>query len=114
MNIFFFNRVIVDLHCCGYLVYSKVIQLSMFFFIVSVMVYHRILNIVPCAIVTVSRSVVSDSLRPYWTVACWAPLSLEFSRQEYWSGQLFPSPADLHDPGIALGSPALPADSLTV
>ena len=35
-----------------------------------------------------------------------------FSRQEYWSGQPFPSPADLPYPGIETGSPALQADSL--
>ena len=47
-----------------------------------------------------------------WTVACQVPLSLEFSRQEYWSGLPFPSPADLPNPGIEPGSPALQADSL--
>ena len=41
-----------------------------------------------------------------------APLSLGFSRQEYWSGLPFPSPEDLPDPGIESGSPALQADSL--
>ena len=41
-----------------------------------------------------------------------APLSMEFSRQEYWSRQPFPSPADLPNPGIEAGSPALQADSL--
>ena len=35
-----------------------------------------------------------------WTVACQAPLSMEFSRQEYWSGLPFPSPGDLPNPGI--------------
>ena len=35
-----------------------------------------------------------------WIVACQAPLSMEFSRPEYWSGQLFPSPGDLPNPGI--------------
>ena len=35
-----------------------------------------------------------------------------FSRQEYWSGLPLPSPGDLPDPGIELGSPALRADSL--
>ena len=35
------------------------------------------------------------------------PLSMEFSRQEYWSGQPFPSPVDLPDPGIKPGSPSL-------
>ena len=36
-----------------------------------------------------------------------APLSVEFSRQEYWSGLPFPSPGDLPDPGIEPGSPIL-------
>ena len=47
-----------------------------------------------------------------WTVAHQAPLSMEFSRQEYWSGLPFPSPGDLLDPGIEPGSPALQADAL--
>ena len=41
------------------------------------------------------------------TVAYQAPLSMGFSRQEYWSGLPFPSPGDLPDPGIEPGSPAL-------
>ena len=41
-----------------------------------------------------------------------APLSIEFSRQEYWSGLPFPSPGDLPDPGIELRPPALQAVSL--
>ena len=43
-------------------------------------------------------------------VACQAPLSMEFSRQEYWSGLPFSSPGDLPDPGIEPRSPALQAD----
>ena len=39
-----------------------------------------------------------------WTIACQAPLSMELSWQEYWSGLLFPSPRDLPDPGIELAS----------
>ena len=46
------------------------------------------------------------------TVAHQAPLSLEFSRPECWSGLPFPSPEDLPDPGNKPGSPALQADSL--
>ena len=46
------------------------------------------------------------------TVARQAPLSMGFSRQEYWSGLLFPSPGDLPDPGIEPGSPTLQADAL--
>ena len=47
-----------------------------------------------------------------WTVARQAPLSMEFFRQEYWSGWPFPSPGNLPDPGIKPGSPELQADSL--
>ena len=42
-----------------------------------------------------------------WTVAYHAPLSMGFSRQEYWSGLPFPFPEDLPNPGIEPGSPAL-------
>ena len=52
------------------------------------------------------------TLATMWTVACQAPLSMGFSRQEYWSGLPFPSPGDLPKPGIKPGSPALQADSL--
>ena len=41
------------------------------------------------------------------TAACQAPLSMGFSRQQYWSGLPFPSPGDLPKPGIQPGSPAL-------
>ena len=47
-----------------------------------------------------------------WTIACQTPLSMAFSRQEYWNGLPFPSPGDLPDPGIKPRSPALQADSL--
>ena len=50
-----------------------------------------------------------------WLVACHSPLSMGFSRQEYWSGSPFPSPEDLPNPGIkpiSPSSPALQADSL--
>ena len=47
-----------------------------------------------------------------WTVACYAPLSLVFSRQEYWSALPFPPPGDLSHAGIEPRSPALQADDL--
>ena len=47
-----------------------------------------------------------------WTVALQAPLSMEFSRQQYWSWLPFPSPGDLPDSGIKPKCPALQADSL--
>ena len=60
-----------------------------------------------------SHSVMSDSVIP-WTVAHQAPLSMGFSRQEFWSGFPFPSPGDLPDPGIKSVSPALQAVSLSL
>ena len=47
------------------------------------------------------------------TTACQAFLSMEFSRQEYWSGLAFPSPEDLPNPGIETWSPASQADSVS-
>ena len=47
-----------------------------------------------------------------WTVALQAPLSMGFSRQEYWSGWPFPSPGDCPKPGIEPRFPALQVDSL--
>ena len=61
---------------------------------------------------------VRDLLSHVWlfatpqTVAYQAPLSMEFSRQEYWSGWSFPSSGDLPEPGIEPGSPTLQADFL--
>ena len=63
-----------------------------------------------CVCVCVSHSVVSDSLRPHGLQP--TPLSMEFSRQEYWSGLPFPSPGDLPDPGVEPGPPALQEDCL--
>ena len=61
-----------------------------------------------------SHSVVSDPVT-FCTVACQAPLSMGFSRQEYWNGLVFSSPRDLPDPGIkpkTLVSPVLQVDFL--
>ena len=44
-----------------------------------------------------------------WTVACQAPVSMGFPRQEYWSGVLCPPPGDLPDPGIEPASFTTPA-----
>ena len=67
------------------------------------------------ALFSLSLSLVTKlclTLATPWTVACQAPLSMGFSRQEYWTGLPFPSPGDLPDPEIEPGSPALQADSL--
>ena len=52
------------------------------------------------------------SLATPWTAARQAPLSMGFSRQEYWSSLPFPSSGDLPDPGIEPRSPVLQVDSL--
>ena len=57
-----------------------------------------------------SLLVMSDTFVTLWPVAHLAPLSMGFSRQEYWSGLPFPPPGDLSHPGIepaSLVSPAL-------
>ena len=48
-----------------------------------------------------------------WTIAHQAPLSMEFSRQDYWSGKPSSSPGDLLNTGIEPGSPTLQADCLS-
>ena len=48
------------------------------------------------------------------TVSHQAPLSMGFSRQEYWSGLPFPSPGDLSDPGMEPRSPALQANTFNL
>ena len=63
-----------------------------------------------CVCESESCSVMSNSLQPH--EACQALLSMEFSRQEYWSGLPFPSPGDFSDIGIKPRSPALQTDSL--
>ena len=58
----------------------------------------------PCML---SHLVMSNSYATPWTVACQVPLSMEFSRQEYWSGLPFFHPGDLPDPGTEHAAPAL-------
>ena len=61
-------------------------------------------------------SVMSGSLYPVDYIAHQPPLSMEFSRQEYWSGLPFPPPGDVPDPGIepvSLASPAVADRFLT-
>ena len=68
-----------------------------------------------CVYVVQSTSVVSDCVIP-WTVALQTPLSMGFSRQEYWKALPFPPPGDLPNPGIglkSLTSPALAGGLLT-
>ena len=67
----------------------------------------------PCILILILIATQScPTLCNPWTVACQAPVSMEFSRQEYWSGLPFSSPGDLPHPGIKPRSPVLQADSL--
>ena len=65
----------------------------------------------PCCLVT---SVVSNTFASPWTVNRQAPLSMEFSNQEYWSGLPNLSPGELPDPEIELGSPVLAGGFFTI
>ena len=65
-----------------------------------------------CSLLLFSRSVMSDFFATPWTVACQAPLSTGFPRQEYRIGLSFPFPRDLPDPEIEPTSPALQVDSV--
>ena len=67
------------------------------------------LAMLTCAIV-LSHSVMSDTFQPHGLYQ--VPLSMGFSRQEYWSRLPCPSPGDLPNPGIELSSPTLQVDSL--
>ena len=58
-------------------------------------------------------SVVSNSFATPWTIACQAPLSMGFSRQEYWRELPFPLPGDLPHPGIEPVSSALTGSFFT-
>ena len=69
--------------------------------------FHHIMQIALCTCVT--HSVVSDSVTP-WTVAHLVALSMEFTRQEYWSGLPLPSPEDLPDPGSTLQADSLQSE----
>ena len=80
------------------------------------MVHHSLVTGTACNLKQIRHEVKSLSrvrlLATLWTVAYQAPLTIGFSRQEYWSGSPFPSPGDLPNPGIEPGSPALQADAL--
>ena len=75
---------------------------------------EQVTGIVVAVLVAQSCLTLCDPMdcSPPWTVACQAPLSMGFSKQEYWSGLPFPFPEDLPDPGIEPRSPALQAEFL--
>ena len=62
-----------------------------------------------CSIYLCACAQLCQTLCDPMAVACQAPLSVKFSRQEYWSGLPFPTAGDLLDPGTELVSPVSPA-----
>ena len=72
-----------------------------------------LLDYFPHAVCVLSHFDHISLIATLWTVARQAPLSMGFSRQEYWSGLPCPPPGDLPDPGIETRSPAAPALQVT-
>ena len=89
--LFLFYKILVN----GYVIYQSIV--------------YQILSDVKESVAALSRVPLLVTL---WTVAHWAPLSMGFSRQEYWSELSFPPPGDLPNPEIEPGSLTLQADSL--
>ena len=81
---------------------------SNFVIITSLIFLSSTIHMCMCVLATQSCSTRCNPM----DCTCQAPLSMEFSRQEYWSGLPFPSPGDLPNPGIKPRSPALQADTL--
>ena len=101
-----------------FMLYSKMTQLYtyIFFIFFSIMIFVQAIEYSSLWYTVKSESdshsVMSDSMQPPWTIAHQAFLSMEFSRQEYWSGLPCLPPGDLPDSGIKPRFPALQADSL--
>ena len=81
-------------------------SIKSFIYLVSIIYFCIPINFACMYVCVFSR--VQHFVTP-WTVARQAPLSMEFSRQEYWSGLPFPTPGDFLDLGIKPGSLAFPA-----
>ena len=69
------------------------------------MTYFMHVCVCECVFVVFSHSAVSDSFVTPWTVACQAPLSVEFARQEYWNALPLLPLGDLPNPGVGPTSP---------
>ena len=85
---------------------AKILTVLTMFSMIYSFLYH--FDLIPYFSSFLPRgSVVSNSFVNSWTTACQVPLSIEFPKQEYWSGLPFPSPGGLPYPGIKPASPAL-------
>ena len=104
-----YHCILYHIYLLIYLVYCLWNTISMTF-LFCLLLHHKFLKYSKMKVKVKSLSCVQLFMTP-WTVAYQAPQSMEFSRQEYWSGLPFPSPGDLPSPGIEPGSPALQADT---
>ena len=86
---------------------NKISEKSLLIIRNTMIVSSRLSTMSCCLLLLSSCSVMSDTFATQWIAAHKAPLSMKFSRQEYWSGLPFPSPGDLPDPWIKPMSPAL-------
>ena len=93
---------------------SEISSYASSYFICIYILYIYIYIFKLCVYVCVAEVVAQmcPTLHSPWTIACKAPLSMEFSRQESWSGLPFPCLGDHFDPGIKPRSPALQVDTL--
>ena len=100
-------------YMCVYVLYVYVYMYMHVYMCICVYMY---ICICMCICIYICCATKSLQLCPFfaalWTVAHQAPLSMEFSRQEYWSGLPYPSPGDLLNPGIEPWSPALQGSAL--
>ena len=89
---------------------------NLYIYAIPYFLWHNIHCACVCVCVCEVGSVISDS-STLWTITHQAPLSMQFFRQEYWSGLPCPPPGDLPDPGIkpaSLMSPALAGRFFTI
>ena len=75
---------------------------------ISYMKYFSVGALFPSLVICVLVTQSCSTLRDPWTIAHQAALSMEFSRQDYWSGLPFPPPGDVSNPETELGSPVSP------
>ena len=91
-----------------------IISISFYFFLLTPQTSSLFIHwcTFTCMAESVGCSVVSWLFGTPWTIAHQAPMSMGFSKQEYWSGLPCPSPENLPNPGLELRSLVLQADSL--
>ena len=99
-----------NIHIYVYMYMSIIYYIYIYYVICSITTLCLLYTYTKIFFKSVTFPVMSNSVWPHG-IACQAPLPMAFPRQEYWSGQPFPTPRALPDSGIKPGSPTLQADS---